>query len=215
MCENRTMPERYLDWIRKGLAKPGKSQSGLARHLGIAHPQITQLLKGDRRLKVDEVPRIAEYLEEPEPPLMVPIVGKAGAGPEGAVLFAEHGGNFGEAAAPPGASPHAEALEVQGISMRGMADDGWLIFYDEVGPPEPHMFGSPCICWLYDGKVLVKYLYPGSQHDLFNLESTNAPTIRDVPVEKVALVTNIMPRLAAQKFIRRNPTYPTQDVPID
>ena len=57
----------YIDWIREGLKKPGKTQSGLASHLGIAHPQITQLLKGKRKLKVDEIPRIATYLEMDPP----------------------------------------------------------------------------------------------------------------------------------------------------
>ncbi|WP_259671651.1 LexA family transcriptional regulator [Rhizobium sp. NZLR3b] len=52
----------YLDWIREGLKQPGKTQVGLAAHLGIAHPQITQLLKGKRGLKVPEIPKIAEYL---------------------------------------------------------------------------------------------------------------------------------------------------------
>jgi transcriptional regulator with XRE-family HTH domain len=52
----------YLDWIREGLKQPGKTQTGLASHLGIAHPQITQLLKERRNLKVSEIPRIAEYL---------------------------------------------------------------------------------------------------------------------------------------------------------
>ncbi|KAA0684553.1 helix-turn-helix domain-containing protein [Neorhizobium sp. P12A] len=58
---------QYLDWIRDGLAQPGKTQSGLARHLGIAHPQITQLLKGNRNLKVHEIPKIAEYLDRAPP----------------------------------------------------------------------------------------------------------------------------------------------------
>ncbi|WP_047629794.1 S24 family peptidase [Rhizobium sp. WW_1] len=58
---------QYLDWIREGLAQPGKTQIGLARHLGIAHPQITQLLKGNRNLKVHEIPKIAEYLDRPLP----------------------------------------------------------------------------------------------------------------------------------------------------
>lgn len=57
------MTKQYLDWIRENLKKTGKTQSGLAAHLGIAHPQITQLLKGNRKLKVDELPRIAAYLE--------------------------------------------------------------------------------------------------------------------------------------------------------
>ncbi|MBX5001855.1 helix-turn-helix domain-containing protein [Rhizobium lentis] len=54
--------ETYIEWVRKGLEAPGKNQIGLAKHLGIAHPQITQLLKGKRKLKVHEIPRIAEYL---------------------------------------------------------------------------------------------------------------------------------------------------------
>lgn len=53
----------FLDWIRTGLSQAGKTQSGLARHLNIAHPQITQLLNGRRLLKVDEIPKIAAYLE--------------------------------------------------------------------------------------------------------------------------------------------------------
>lgn len=52
----------YLQWIRDGLRQTGKTQVGLARHLGLTHPQITRLLKGVRRLKVDELPRIADYL---------------------------------------------------------------------------------------------------------------------------------------------------------
>lgn len=53
----------FLEWIRDGLKRPGKSQLGLARHLNVAHPQITRLLQGARSLKVDEIPKIAEYLE--------------------------------------------------------------------------------------------------------------------------------------------------------
>ncbi|WJR66987.1 helix-turn-helix domain-containing protein [Neorhizobium sp. CSC1952] len=54
--------DMYLDWIREALKQPGKTQVGLAAHLGIAHPQITQLLKGKRKLKVNEIPKIAAYL---------------------------------------------------------------------------------------------------------------------------------------------------------
>lgn len=62
--------ERYIEWLRIGLKKPGKTQIGLATHLGLAHPQVTQMLKGRRRLKVGEVSKIAEYLEI-LPPAMV------------------------------------------------------------------------------------------------------------------------------------------------
>ncbi|MCO4316314.1 XRE family transcriptional regulator [Phyllobacterium sp. 21LDTY02-6] len=82
--------EKYLEWIKQGLAQPGKTQSGLAKHLGIAHPQITQLLQGKRSLKVSEPPKIAEYLELPDPfseirpatsrLVPIPVIGKTEAG---------------------------------------------------------------------------------------------------------------------------------------
>jgi transcriptional regulator with XRE-family HTH domain len=57
----------YLDWIRQGLKQSGKTQSGLAAHLGVAHPQISMLMQGKRDLKLQDIPRIAEYLGT-EPP---------------------------------------------------------------------------------------------------------------------------------------------------
>lgn len=58
-----------LDWIRRGLEKPGKTQTGLAKALGRSPSMITTLLKGGRLLKVREVGKIAEYLgvEPPTP----------------------------------------------------------------------------------------------------------------------------------------------------
>lgn len=54
---------RYIDWIKRNLDRSrGLTQSGLARHLGVAHPQVTMLLQGKRGLKVDDIPRIASYL---------------------------------------------------------------------------------------------------------------------------------------------------------
>lgn len=88
------MTKHYLDWIRENLKKPGKTQSGLAAHLGIAHPQITQLLKGARKLKVDELPRIAEYLEADLPG--GDVVASAGGLTEGLVAGTVEAGTFRE-----------------------------------------------------------------------------------------------------------------------
>lgn len=66
-----TLSKTYIDWIRAGLKQPGKTQLGLARHLNIAHPQITQLLNGRRLLKLDEIPKIAAYLELDAPRLSI------------------------------------------------------------------------------------------------------------------------------------------------
>ncbi|MBA3241609.1 MAG: LexA family transcriptional regulator [Acidobacteria bacterium] len=56
-----------LEWIRKGLDKPGKTQSGLALALNRSPSAITRLLANERELKQREIQRIAEYLEM-EPP---------------------------------------------------------------------------------------------------------------------------------------------------
>jgi hypothetical protein len=144
----------------------------------------------------------------------VPIVGLAGAGPDGAVLFATGDGNFGHVPAPKFASIHTAALEVRGDSMRGLANDGWLIFYDEKEPPSPDHMGEPCVCFLEDGRVLVKTPYPGSKPGHFHLESVNAPMMLDVPVEALALVTDIKPRRSAQRYITRTGGEGVSDVTI-
>lgn len=66
----------FREWIRNGLKQAGKTQMGLAEHLGLAHPQITHMLNGKRQLKVDEVPRIAEFLGI-DPPGYPHVSGKA------------------------------------------------------------------------------------------------------------------------------------------
>jgi phage repressor protein C with HTH and peptisase S24 domain len=52
-----------LDEIRAGLARPGKSQKGLAAALGVDNSQISRLLAGKRVLRAHEVPLILAYLE--------------------------------------------------------------------------------------------------------------------------------------------------------
>jgi hypothetical protein len=144
---------------------------------------------------------------------LIPIVGLAGAGPDGSVLFAEGDGNFGEVVAPIDAADTTEALEVRGSSMHGLANDGWLIFYEEKTEPNQDHFGEPCVCWLAGGRVLVKIPQPTGVPGIYNLESVNAPTMRDVVVDAMALVTDIKTRKAAQRFIRRNPGTAVVDLP--
>src|SRR5262249_42143117 len=91
--ETSTM-EELLDWIRRGLRKPGKTQAGLARAIGRSPSAVNNLLAGKRRLRADEIGKIARYLEEPPPrirgdgeladvaeePMTVPVLGYIGDG---------------------------------------------------------------------------------------------------------------------------------------
>lgn len=60
--------KKFHEWIFSRVRKTGpKTQAGLASALGVAHPQISALKRGDRDLKVREVPTIANYLEAQPP----------------------------------------------------------------------------------------------------------------------------------------------------
>ena len=57
----------YLEWLTENLKRPGKSQSGLARHLGIAPESVNRVVHGKRMLKTHELAGAATYFGE-EPP---------------------------------------------------------------------------------------------------------------------------------------------------
>jgi transcriptional regulator with XRE-family HTH domain len=57
----------YIDWIRAGLERPGKTQYGLADAMGVTPSIIVRLLSGRRRLRIEELPTISKYLGLPEP----------------------------------------------------------------------------------------------------------------------------------------------------
>jgi len=167
LCENQTMKDaetrRYVEWIREALKQPGKTQIGLARHLNLAHPQITQLLKGKRGLKVGEVPRIAAYLGV-EPPvenepvvLRVPLLSTVSAGAMSRdEVQDEKIGDVVMSDLPPG---DWIALKVDGDSM------------DRISPPESIILVdrndkrlSPNACYIVankDGEATYKRWRPG------------------------------------------------------
>ena len=100
---------------------------------------------------------------------------------------------------PPDRKATTVAVVVKGNSMRSIARDGWLIYYNEsdikVGPRSfQGLYGELCICWLVDGRVLFKELHPGRRPDLSYLMSTNDDPLPDVMVERAVRVTFIAPR---------------------
>lgn len=213
--------KKHIDWLNAKLAAaPHGVKKELAEFMGLDSSKLSKILKSDRLLSAGELERAVEYFgDTPDsfrtPQKLLPIVGFAGAGPDGSVLFAEGGGNHGYVAAPEGASDSAEALEVKGISMRGMAEDGWIIFYEEKETPHEDHMGEPCVCFLEDERVLIKTPYPGRQPGLFDLESMNAPTMHDVPVRYFAFITDIKPRRSARKFMRNHPAHEVQDYTLE
>ncbi len=63
MCEKRTMNVRQLKDRLKGI---GRTHTDLATYLGITHGQVSRILNGKNRLRVDMWQRIEAFLAEAE-----------------------------------------------------------------------------------------------------------------------------------------------------
>ncbi len=138
-----------------------------------------------------------------DPQGLVPVIGRVGANPEGTVLFAVGHDPAELAPIPPGGTQNARALRVVGHSMRGVADDGGLIYFeDQRTPPTPDMLGHVVVVETDDDEVLVKRLLRGSRPGLYDLESVAGPVRRDARLRWAAHITAIIPPFQAGRIIR-------------
>jgi hypothetical protein len=141
-------------------------------------------------------------LAQTEP--LVRIIGRVGADTEGAVIQTDGQEGYDMVPVPPGGTADAVALEVVGHSMRAIAEDGALIYFeDQRNPPTPDMLGYYCIVETEDGRVLFKRLLRGSEPGLYVLESQVGPPIDDVRLRWAAEPTAIIPPKQARRIIRR------------
>jgi transcriptional regulator with XRE-family HTH domain len=133
---------------------------------------------------------------------LAPIIGRVGANPEGDVLLATGQGSGELAPIPPGGTEKAVALRVSGHSMRGLADDGALIYFeDQRSSPSPDMLGQVVVVETDTDEVLVKRLLRGSGPGLYDLESVAGPTRRDARLRWAAHITAIIPPYQARRII--------------
>lgn len=143
----------------------------------------------------------------PPPPAarlsLVPVIGRVGADTEGRVLFAS-GQEAGDLVPlPPGGTDKAVALRIVGHSMRGVADEGGLIYFeDQRTPPTPDMFGHVVVVETLEGEVLVKRLLRGSRSGRYDLESVVGPVREDARIRWAAHITAIIPPHQARRILR-------------
>lgn len=185
--------------LEKAREMAGLTQEELGRRVGTSQVQIGRLEAGKRKLTKEWAERLAPHLNVTIEYLlnlggMVPIVGYVGAGG-----YAEYvqGADLGLAPRPPDFGANGVALKVRGDSMPGVAEDNWLIYYDErFEAPSEDMIGQLCVVQVVDGPVLIKRLYHGGQPGTFDLVSTSNSyePIRNARVEWVAKVDWIKPR---------------------
>ena len=133
----------------------------------------------------------------------VPIIGRVGANPDGLVLYASGQEPGDLAPIPPGGTGQAVALRVVGHSMRGVADDGALIYFeDQRTPPTPDMLGHVVVVETDTDEVLVKRLLRGSRPGVYDLESVAGPMRQDARLRWAAHITAIIPPFQARRVIR-------------
>jgi len=51
------------EWLKRELSQPGRSQSALARFMGLVPEQVNRICKGTRQIKASEAEQIHNYLE--------------------------------------------------------------------------------------------------------------------------------------------------------
>ena len=138
-------------------------------------------------------------------PGLVKVIGMVGANPEGTILYATGQEAYDLAPIPPGGTENAVAVQVSGHSMRGLADDGALIYFeDQRTPPTPDMLGHVVVVETDTDEVLVKRLLRGSEPGRFDLESLAGPTRHDARLRWAAHITAIIPPYQARRIIIRS-----------
>lgn len=133
----------------------------------------------------------------------VPILGYAGADNEGRIVQGDSDPINEFAPVPPGGTSKSVAVHLKGGSMKGIADDGSLVYFeDQRNPPTPDLIGYPCVVELEDGRVLFKRLLRGSEPGFYDLESSAGETIREVRIKWAAEPTAIIPPRQARRIVR-------------
>jgi len=135
--------------VKKGLARSGKTQHGLAKALGVDDAAITRMLQGKREIKARELPTIRNYLEMPEEKHSklgasgawardVPVLGTAVGGSAGDFML-NTGDVVDYARRPPTVARSSKVfvLYVQGSSMSRWREPGSMVYVDPARPPKP------------------------------------------------------------------------------
>lgn len=187
----------------------------LAEAIGMSHQNLGKIergmvpLGGEHHAPLARALRIepADLFRSPDErrrEVMVRIIGLIGADTGGEIVYTTGQESWDMAPVPPGGTTDSVALEVKGHSMRAIAEDGSLIYFEnQHTPPTPDMIGYPCVVETEDGRVLFKRLLKGSAPDLYDLESYNGPTLSDVRLVWAAEPTAIIPAKQARRVIRR------------
>lgn len=214
-CAEMDQAKQFGANLKAARVARGWGQTKLASEAGAASKSyISELERGLRPIPPGTMlGKLAEALKVPQhelvapPPAgtqMVPVIGRVGANPDDSIIYTTADDAPAWAPLPPGGTERAVGLEVVGHSMRWVAEDGALIYFEQQrNPPSENMLGDIVIVETEQGQVLVKRLLRGSKPKRFDLESQSGATLHDCKVVWAAEITAIIPAKQARKIIRR------------
>jgi transcriptional regulator with XRE-family HTH domain len=188
--------------IREFREQAEVSQEQLAEAVGISVSQVSRIERDEREPRLDEIIKISHRLGVPvavligedEEPAPVPVVGRIGAG--GSIDTSTEQFDLAHPLfeiEPPFALPaDALALEIHGESMWPRYDHGDVVIVSMHGSDVSGVIGFEAAVATDEGKRYLKRVIEGSRRGLFNLESHNAPVMRDVRVTWVSEVITVV-----------------------
>jgi transcriptional regulator with XRE-family HTH domain len=195
--QNARMAENRIKTIRKSR---GMTLEDLAAAVELSVPYVQRLENGDRNLAVKHFDAFAAALGVSARDLVaaganessdgtVKVVGRVGAGSE---ILPEYEqvppeGLF-EISIPFPVPDNALAFEVEGDSMWPRYDPGDVILCWREGTNANEVIGWEAAVRTADGKRYLKRITKGSRLRHFDLESFNAPVIRNVKLEWISKV---------------------------
>ncbi len=173
LCDSRPMNTK---WFRRQLLDKHLSQRGLAKLLGIDPAAVSLMLRGQRRMTLQEAHRISEILGVATSEVIreagiptddgirrIPISGICGS--EGIVqLLAARS----HEKVPAPADVPADSYAIQ-VRQPGHCKDGWLLFVAAAQQEPKDRLDSMNLCALHDGSQVLAYIRRGYRKDTFNL----------------------------------------------
>ena len=182
-----------LDWIRDGLAQPGKTQRGLAAALGVDPSAISRLLGGERQLRAAELPLVVAYLDAAIPSGLAPKTAVAPRAPA-------------TSQAPDAAS---RDLPVLGTALGGSADapDGMFVMNGEIQdyverPPSLRGVASAYAVYVADTSMVPRY-FPGETLHVHPGRAVVRGEDTFVVVQLRAASTGEPPRALVKQYLRQ------------
>lgn len=193
-----------VKWIAEQLDRPGYSQAGLARALGKDAAAVNRMLKGERQIKVNEVPAILAYLKtappddgtglytqaiQSLPPAGgdrpdVPVWASAEAGNDGAIVLTTEPIDYIRRSERMQGVKSPFAFYVIGASMSPAIEHGDQVVVNPTIPVRP---GTDCVFIQEDATgtmlALVKRLLK-STADHWRVRQFNPPKDFDLPKKK-------------------------------